>query len=195
MGRLQVSEESSSRPPLRIVFLNVVAVALFAGGCHRTYQVQGSVNVVPSVARRASFPAVVCTAFGDPSGQSVVHGHTAAATILCAPPRAPETFPLREDFYYGSMPTRAHVYAWLEPLPVAEKLCAESGKPTVLADLYALKLQVQNSTHRADPSWPCGDDPRHEAPMTYAVTFDPDHKTWDEGDGAMWVERRTLTIE
>jgi hypothetical protein len=83
------------------VSLAAVVALVTAAGCHRVYEVRGSVNVVPSVARRAQFPAVVCTAFGDPSGD--------------------------------------------------------------------------------------------ESPMTYAVTFDPDHKTWD--DGAQWIERRTLTIE
>jgi hypothetical protein len=119
------------------------------------------------------------------------------ATILCAAPRTVEELPLRQAFYYGSMPRHAHVYAWLEPIPVAAKICAESGSEVVdigSATLYQLELEVQDSTHRADPTWPCGRQPWKESPTTYAVTFDPDHKTWEERDGE-WIERRTLTLE
>jgi hypothetical protein len=176
--------------------------------CHRSYEVRGSVTVVPTAARKARLPAVLCTGYGGSLDWALVHGHPVqglqetgkrwAPVIYCSEPRAEDIFPVRESIYYGSMPRRAHVYAWLAPVPVAESLCAEAGTDIVEvrdSTLYELKLRAQAQTRRADPEWPCGHLPPSVVPMTSAVTFDPDHPTWDASEGARWIEHRSLRLE
>lgn len=192
---------------LLIFGLGLVFVAQLTA-CHRSYDVQGSVTVVPAAARKARLPAVLCTGYGGSLDWAVVRGSPAAGlhesgklwapVIFCKEPRAEEIFPLRGSIYHGSMPYRAHIYAWLAPVPVAEPLCAEAGTdivPVRDSKLYELKLKAQAQTRRADPEWPCGHLPPAVVPMTFGVTFDPDHPTWDESDGARWIERRDLRLE
>jgi hypothetical protein len=189
-----------------ILFGSFCGVAMSA--CHRLYEIQGSVLVAPSAVRKARLPSVLCSGPGGSLETTSVHGHTTerpqerdghpTALIFCSEPQVGETFPLRESIYYGSLPRRAHVYAWLAPVPAAQSLCAESKTDTVEVDrdtLYHLKLLTEADTHRGDPSWPCGGNPPKGAPMTFAVTFDPEHKTWEERDGGQWIERRALRIE
>jgi hypothetical protein len=190
------------------VFLLGVACAVVTSACHRLYEIQGTIQVAPSAVRKARLPSVLCSGPGGSLETSYVHGHpteraqersvSPVAMIFCSEPQVGETFPLRESIYYGSLPRQAHVYAWLAPVPAAESLCSEFKTDVVAVDrdaLYRLKLVTQAATHRADPSWPCGDKPSTGEPMTFAVTFDPDHKTWEEQDGGRWTERRVLRIE
>jgi hypothetical protein len=105
--------------------------------------------------------------------------------------------------YHGRLPNRAHVYAWLVPVPAAQRLCTGSESAHVVAvdyaTLYALRLSQQTIGPRTvalPPTWPCHMNPTPDAPMDFAVTFDPDNRTWTEhSDGAIWIERRRLRID
>ena len=196
------------RTARQLVFLGCF-LGLAMGGCHRLYQIQGAVQVVPTAAKKARLPAVLCSGPGGALETSFVHGHPTwrptksdvargKATIFCSEPRANEQFSLDEAIYYGSLPREAHVYAWLAPVPAAESLCAESQEATVEVDptaLYQLELATQSLTHRGDPSWPCGPKPDASAPMSVVIAFDPKNKTWKEDDQGHWIEHRTIRLE
>jgi hypothetical protein len=191
----------------RTLLLSAV-VGVAVGGCDSLYLIQGSVHVAPSAVGKARLPAVLCSGPGGPLESSFVHSHptwTSAkdnaepgvATIFCAEPHGEETFPLDEEILYGKL-RRAYEYAWLVPVPAAESLCASTKEVAVKVDtaaLYRLKLATQTSTHRGDSSWPCGQKPAPEAPMTFVITFDPEHKTWVVDDEGHWIERPTIRLE
>jgi hypothetical protein len=203
-GRIRVGR---MRVNARVLLLGW-ACAVGTSACHRLYEIQGTIQVATSAVRKARLPSVLCSGPGGSLETSGVHGHpteraqahggSPAALIFCSEPRAGETIPLRESIYYGSLPRQAHVYAWLAPVPAAESLCAEFKTDVVEVDrhaLYRLRLVTQAATHHGDPSWPCGNKPSTGEPMSFAVTFDPDHKTWEEQDRGRWIERRALRIE
>jgi hypothetical protein len=190
------------------IVLGLVVAAVPMSACHRFYEIRGSVQVAPSAVRRARLPSVLCTGTGGALEKSLVHGRPAGRsqqrdphptiTVFCSEPQVAEAFPLLESIYYGSLPRQAHVYAWLAPIAAAEPLCVGFATGTVEIDgatMYRLKLEVQDSTRRSDPTWPCGNKPPKGAPTTFAVTFDPEHKSWEEDDGGRWIERRILYLQ
>jgi len=135
--------------------------------------------------------------YGRPAGRAK---HSSEGTIFCGPSPQEVEFPLYESIYYGSIPRRAHVYAWFAPVPAAAELCAEGGEPTIQVDQATLDRLMspddagKSPGERAPVSYPCGRNPTLDMPMAFAVTFDPANKTWSEA-GARWIERRDLRIE
>jgi hypothetical protein len=125
---------------------------------------------------------------------------SSAATLFCGPAPDDVEFPLHETITQGWMPRLAHVYAWLEPVPAAKKMCAEQGEALVPIDIPTLERLVSPEdankppTERAPVSYPCESNPTPAMPMAYAVTFDPDHETWSKSHGT-YVEKRDLRIE
>jgi hypothetical protein len=185
---------------LRNILQLLIPVTMFAASCHRTYEIAGDIFVTPSAVRRVQLPAVLCVGTGGDLKTTFVHGHPGGA-LFCSEPKVAEVFRLAEAIYYGSLPSKAHVYAWLVPVPAAAVRCAgEVGAVRVDADsLYPIMLSsMRSERHRQVPQhgrWPCSENPSTTTPMTFAITFDPDAKTWEELDGANWIERRVLRIE
>ena len=183
----------------------LVLVALT--GCHRMYEIRGEIIVAPSAVRKGGVPAFICAGHGGPLASSGIYGQpayrssAAGITVLCQPPVAPVSFILEESIYYGSVPRRAHVYAWLVRAPAADVLCKNaSADGTITLDYDALDRLVMPVEaakpwhHRSPATRLCGQNPRREDPLAFAITFDPDNKSWNE-KGGTWTERRTLRID
>jgi hypothetical protein len=186
---------------LRTILQAMIPVAMLAGGCHRSYEIMGDVFVTPSAVRRAQLPAVLCVGTGGDLKTTFVHGHPGGA-LFCAEPKVAEVFRLAEWIYYFSLPRQAHVYAWLVPVPAAAGRCAGEGGTVSIDDdaLYPIMLSSMRSEHTGGEAyrygrWPCGENPSTMTPMTFAVTFDPNAKTWEEADSGHWIERRVLRLE
>lgn len=188
------------------VWLAVLALMALTG-CHRMYEIRGEIMVASSAVRKGGAPTFICAGHGGPlassgiSGQPARRPSNAGITVLCEPPVAPVSFILEESIYYGSVPRRAHVYAWLVPAPAAAVLCENaSADGTITLDYDALDrlvlpLEAAKPWHDRSPATRlCGQNPRPGDPMAFAITFDPDNKTWNERGGT-WTERRTLRID
>jgi hypothetical protein len=99
---------------------SLAALALVAlTGCHRMYELQGEIIVAPGAVRKGCAPAFICAGHGGPPASSGIYGTACLPPLhrghhrACEPPVAPVSFTLKESLYYGSVPRRAHVYAWL----------------------------------------------------------------------------------
>jgi hypothetical protein len=196
----------NDRSVARTMMKRLLLFLLVLDGCHRSYVIQGEIVVAPDAPARVRQPSLLCVGNGGALQSSGVWGHPASAneeaaegTLFCGRPAKAVSFPLRESIYYGSVPQRAHVYAWLFPVPRAQDLCARAGTPMIKLDIATLDRLISPGEadkppqQRAPSGRPCGQNPTQEMPMDFAVTFDPDHKTWTEED-AGWIERRTLHI-
>lgn len=191
-------------PRARVVLLALAALC----GCDREYVIEGHVVVARGAGGDVA-PSVLCVGKGGPLDSSAVWGHPAArsdtssaATIFCGPAPRDMAFPLREEITMGHLPRLARVYAWLEPVGAAKKLCADAAKATIDIDTDRLDQLMEPDDARRPPgerapvSYPCGRNPRPGMHMTYAVTFDPDHETWTKSSsGAAWTEKRDLRLE
>jgi hypothetical protein len=200
-GRL---EQAGVVMALRTASILLVHLVLLGGCGDRIYRIRGKVVVARRAPDGAAVPTVLCVGKGGPLESSGLYGHPAnrteygsVGTIFCGHAPQDIDFPLDEIIIGTSMPRRAHVYAWLEPVPAAEKLCAGRGTAMLQVDRQTLD-RLMSPEHadnprdqRAPVTWPCGRNPTPGMPMAYSVTFDPDHPTWSED----WVEKRTLRIE
>jgi hypothetical protein len=175
-------------------------------GCHRMYEIRGDIVVAGSGLQKSHLPSVLCQGRGGPLESSGIYGRPVSrnernATIFCVAQSADYVFPLRESIYYGSIPRRPHVYAWLAPVPAAVDVCKGAAGPSVEVDIKELdRLMSPDDAakpfhERAPVTWPCGEKPAREMPMDFAVTFDPDRKTWTDKGGGTWIEQRTLRIK
>jgi hypothetical protein len=73
------------------------------------------------------------------------------------------------------------------PVRAAQTLCAQPAPDgTISVD--------RDTLERLMTSAPCWRKPERDNPMAFAITFDPDHKSWKE-EGGTWTEQRTLRIE
>lgn len=172
-------------------------------GCDRGYVIEGKITVARG-AGAAVMPAVLCEGKGGPLMSSALYAHPATqrtsskATIFCKPPAEDVEFPLDEEILQGALPRRAHAYAWLEPVPAAKPLCGDRATIEIgTNELDQLMEPDEAKKPRSDrglDTYPCGHNPVPGRSMTYAVTFDPDHKTWVERK-TEWVEHRDLRIE
>jgi hypothetical protein len=186
-----------------------VLALVLATGCHRLYEIRGVVIVgATGPVGEKTTPAVLCSGHGGPLETSGVYGRpifartgSSEATIFCYRPNQMTTFPLRESIYYGSIPRRAHVYAWLAPVPGAVQLCEERGTPMLKVD-YRILYRMMSPKESEKPvarsfleRRPCGSKPSPSIPMDYAVTFDPENPTWTEHENGTWIEQRTLHIK
>jgi hypothetical protein len=173
------------------------------------YEIRGIVVVAgKGPGGEETMPTVLCSGHGGPLETSGVYGRpmlggtdSSEATVFCYRPSQVTSFPLRESIYYGSIPRRAHVYAWLAPVPGAVQLCRDHGTPIVKVD-YLVLYQMMSRKESEEPvarsaleSRPCGASPSPSMPMDYAVTFDPQNPTWTEQEGGRWIEQRTLRIK
>lgn len=183
----------------------VVLAVLLLCSCDRVYTIQGTA-VVPRGISGNGVPALVCVGRGGPLESSAIYGHPAnhasatsqmEGTLFCRPAADDIEFPFRETIIAGHLPREARVYAWLEPVPLAAKLCDGAASTTLDIDARTLDHLVSPRDadkppgERAPVTWPCGRNPMPGTHLASAVTFDPDHKTWSDD----FVEERTLRIE
>jgi hypothetical protein len=185
-----------------------VIFAILATGCpvsDSSYEIDGEIQVAPSALGKVTLPAVLCAGKGGPLETSGVYGHPASdgasknATLFCSIPKDEEIFRLHEMITQSSLPKRAYVYAWLQPVPAAAPLCAAQGTATAKVtwkDLDPLMSPTARlpPEQRAPIDWPCGADPQKGMPLASAITFDPEHKTWERVAGG-YTEHRTLRIQ
>src|SRR6185503_17201928 len=99
LGRMLAAEHHDvgrMRMSARVLLLGV-ACAFATGACHRLYEIQGTIQVVPSAVRKARLPSVLCSGPGGSLETSAVHGHpterprepggASAAVIFCSEPQ------------------------------------------------------------------------------------------------------------
>jgi hypothetical protein len=185
----------------RVGHLLLLTGALALAGCDGIYFIKGTIRVNPSAVSRIGGPSVVCEGRGGPLETSAVAGRPArrpgaahGATLFCAAPGTEQVFELNQMFIGAHMPTRAHAYAWLAPVPRAKAVC-KAGETIKEVDYSTLdELMSRDPTKpaskRAPVDYPCGEKPQPGWPMDQAITFDPDHVTWD----ANGTEHRDLQL-